>query len=682
MTSLRGALIRMVLVVVGMVLISSGAFAQDNRFDLGQFNPAMDNLGLFQLNTSQMYRPYHFGTGIWVDYMNKPLELNGMASNGTVITDDAVSHRMAMNTYFAIALCPYYEFGLTLPAVLFQDGTGLSRTTVPAKAALGDLRLNNKFRALNREEYPVGLAFVVSLVTPTGDEEEYAGERVFATDLLAVVDAELGPVVLATNLGFTFRPSTMVMQGWSDAYDLKLGHEWLYRFGVQYNTPLKGLSAMMEWGGKTLLESPFDQRFNNPMVWDIGARYDGPYDLQFNLGLGVGMVPGYGTGPVRVMAGVSWSYNRADSDQDGVPDEDDQCPDNQEDQDGFEDSDGCVDEDNDKDGVLDVQDRCPNIPEDLDDFQDDDGCPEEDNDQDHIFDEDDRCPNAAEDFDNDEDEDGCPDYDRDQDGIPDSSDRCPDEPEDKDGVKDEDGCPDLDDDKDGVLQDQDLCPKQKEDKDGFEDEDGCPDPDNDSDGILDKQDRCPMKPETINGNQDQDGCPDEGDPLVIFHPNRLELKQAVAFKRNSPMLDLASFALLNQVAATLKAHKEAVSVRVEGLPQGRGTRAESLAEARAKAVTFYLTNQGIEAKRLETKALSSQEAKGRKSEGDIGFAVLKVKKPSKPKAPAKKKADQENAKPEKDKKPAEPKPASPKPAKGKDTSKPKPVIPFTPILPQ
>ncbi len=66
----------------------------------------------------------------------------------------------------------------------------------------------------------------------------------------------------------------------------------------------------------------------------------------------------------------------ADRDNDGIPDDKDQCPDRPEDKDGFEDADGCPDIDNDADRVLDIADRCPNVPETYNGFEDEDGCPD------------------------------------------------------------------------------------------------------------------------------------------------------------------------------------------------------------------------------------------------------------------------------------------------------------------
>ncbi len=116
--------------------------------------------------------------------------------------------------------------------------------------------------------------------------------------------------------------------------------------------------------------------------------------------------------------------------------------------------------DQDGDGILDDADRCPRVAEDKDGFQDDDGCPDDDNDFDGIADKIDNCPNEPEDKDGFEDDDGCPEPDNDKDNIADSIDQCPMEPEDKDGFEDDDGCPDPDNDKDGVTDATDKCPNE------------------------------------------------------------------------------------------------------------------------------------------------------------------------------------------------------------------------------
>ena len=113
-----------------------------------------------------------------------------------------------------------------------------------------------------------------------------------------------------------------------------------------------------------------------------------------------------------------------DSDGDGITDQADACPDNPEDKDNYEDSDGCPDPDNDQDTVLDPMDECPNQKGPVDN----NGCPFGDKDGDGINDKDDKCPLQAEDFDEDRDQDGCPDVDTDKDGLEDDVDQCPTQP--------------------------------------------------------------------------------------------------------------------------------------------------------------------------------------------------------------------------------------------------------------
>jgi outer membrane protein OmpA-like peptidoglycan-associated protein len=260
--------------------------------------------------------------------------------------------------------------------------------------------------------------------------------------------------------------------------------------------------------------------------------------------------------------------------------------------------------DADRDGVRDEDDPCPNDPEDLDGFEDSDGCPDLDNDGDGIADDVDGCPDLAEDFDGFQDEDGCPDKDNDQDGIVDSADRCPNEPEDFDGDNDGDGCPDLvkDSDSDGVADDVDRCPLQTEDIDGFQDDDGCPDLDNDLDGIPDEVDNCPNSPETFNGYQDEDGCPDEKPIEEKF------ILKGVNFESGSSALTPDSYTVLDDVVRSLQAYPE-VKVEIRGHTDSQGPAGFNLelSHKRADSVKQYLVNSGIDPSRVATVGVGEEE---------------------------------------------------------------------------
>ncbi|MEL6390096.1 MAG: thrombospondin type 3 repeat-containing protein [Bacteroidota bacterium] len=169
----------------------------------------------------------------------------------------------------------------------------------------------------------------------------------------------------------------------------------------------------------------------------------------------------------------------ADSDEDGIVDELDLCPQVA----GLEDLDGCPDSDG--DGIADYKDGCPEQsgPAALN------GCP--DSDSDGVSDVEDECPNMAGSISNN----GCPDDDADKDGIPNDLDRCPTVA----GPASNGGCPELDSDGDGTPDNIDECPNSIGPKNTL----GCPD--QDGDGVRDNDDRCP----SVAGSPANNGCPDD-----------------------------------------------------------------------------------------------------------------------------------------------------------------------------
>lgn len=171
-----------------------------------------------------------------------------------------------------------------------------------------------------------------------------------------------------------------------------------------------------------------------------------------------------------------------DRDGDGIPDTDDQCPEVP----GTAELKGCPGAnansiDSDGDGVTDDKDRCPDTKGEITLF----GCP--DGDGDGVADKDDRCPTEV----GSPARNGCPPKDTDKDGILDENDDCPTIK----GKAATNGCPDAD--GDGVGDAKDQCP----DTPGFASANGCPDVD--GDGVPDKTDKCP----NLAGDANRDGCP-------------------------------------------------------------------------------------------------------------------------------------------------------------------------------
>jgi len=147
--------------------------------------------------------------------------------------------------------------------------------------------------------------------------------------------------------------------------------------------------------------------------------------------------------------------------------------------------------------------------------------------------------------------------------------------------------------------------------------------DRDQDGVSDAADNCP----DVAGSVSNSGCP-AYDKVVIL-PDKLELKEKIAFAWDSASLDETSRPVLDQVAQALK-DNPSVRVQVDGHASSDGNDAynQTLSEDRASAVLDYLVVRGIAKDRLVSKGFGSsvptetnRTAAGRVMNRRVEFAV-------------------------------------------------------------
>lgn len=292
--------------------------------------------------------------------------------------------------------------------------------------SLGPVRLS----ALARFGLPVDEELAVG---PGGE----AGESIYITGgprpdwqvlLLATADfTERFPLRVHLNAGWAFHREDERGRSFHPLYypSVPEGGEptdndaLLLRGAVEF--PGRSVDLFTEFRGDMIRDRSLVAAKENPLAITPGVRVRFGRGLSATLGFSVGLSgndrstedfdphDAFPDWEASVAVAYTWPVHAADSDGDGIPDFEDDCPKRAEDFDGYEDADGCPDPDNDGDGIADEIDGDPELPEDLDGFEDRDGVPDLDNDSDGIIDERDMCPNEAEDLDGFEDEDGCPD---------------------------------------------------------------------------------------------------------------------------------------------------------------------------------------------------------------------------------------------------------------------------------
>ena len=559
-------------VVLGLLLVVSSvaapaAQAQDGALVVEQYSHLPGATSALNQSYTQTLPHLGWSAEIGALYVHRPLRMvpvdAGARSEGNV-----VAGQVRLELLGAIGLMDFLQVELGIPMAVNvgeADYTVGSRSTDQLSgAAAGDIRLAVGFDVIGALPASaqaavggLGVGFRQSIWIPSGDADSFNGEGSVRAETTLVIDYQVGGGWrVGTNLAWHFRERSQVFNVVNDD---------AFRWGAFARGPVgvRDLELMASVFGSVQLADQMD-----PLEPGATLR-DGSYDpievlggvsyrvldrFQVQLAAGAGVNGAIGAPGFRVLTQLGYVADRAsDADHDGIEDAQDACEDVAEDRDGFEDTDGCPEQDNDRDGLVDSADRCPNQAEDLDGFEDGDGCP---------------------------------DFDHDGDGLAEGVDKCPLQAEDVDGFQDGDGCPDPDNDRDGVLDTLDRCPMAKEDIDGFQDGDGCPDPDDDLDGIVDAADPCPRDPKNL--------C------RALKRGNAIVIYDRVRFQKRKASIQRGSFGVLNAVAAILKRYPEVRRVEVEGHTDADGSarRNRTLSQARAAAVVAYLVSKGIDGQRL------------------------------------------------------------------------------------
>ena len=599
----KARLILVTALVVGALAAPRAADAQEagGNINLNTFRFAMDSRGYLTLNSSQPLGHTEFSFGIVTNWGRRLLAFE--SGDQEMVVSNIVTptlHGAFGLKFGAVEL----ELGVAVPFGIMNgdrnpdfmdpaDPNATERFEFEGQG-IGDIAVHAKTRFLKTTRgAKIGLAAVVGASLPTvSQKDRFLGSGNLQPEAFLVVDKELGKerrLRFAVNGGIRITgadPYTDLGEDNPGPPSPQTGEtidtgsmEIPIGVGIAYAlTPQK-----FDVVGEVIGAVPLGGENYFPLEAIAGIKVYLGRNSFLSLGGGYGLMPGQGgSNEGRAFIAIILEPNLGDRDGDGIKDDVDDCPDDPEDEDGFQDEDGCPEPDNDRDGILDGDDSCPLNPEDKDNFEDEDGCPEGNR------------------------------NDRDGDGLLDDVDQCPDDPEDFDEFEDEDGCPDPDNDQDGILDVDDLCPMDPEDKDDWEDEDGCPDPDNDKDKILDNDDKCINDPENYNGYEDDDGCPDKG--RVVVTDTNIEILDKVYFEYDKAVIKKESYGILDAVAATLEGNPDISLVEIQGHTDSRGNDAYNLdlSDRRAAAVKQYLVDKGIGEDRLTSQGYGESQPLDRK----------------------------------------------------------------------
>jgi outer membrane protein OmpA-like peptidoglycan-associated protein len=597
---------------LGTVEGSGWCQAPTQEFSVQRFEPAPGTNNFLGVETLRMEGDWRWSVGLFFNYARDPFVATSCVTTTTcgapgatqLANDHVIQNMFTWDLLASASPTPWLQIGLRLP-LTYVTGQGLDLTTGGPLAqpgssltafGLGDPYLEAKARIFGKIGDPIrlGVGADLSFAAHSSSATNFIGDSSPVTGgIKGIAEGNIGAFEYGANLRALLRKDVSVAS-------TTVGSEFRYGVAAGYN-----ISPVFEVIAEGFGGTGFRKEAGTNSLEIDGAVRVRPLDtgVIITVGGGGGAVPGVGVPSGRAFLGVMWGKEQGDKDHDGIPDDVDKCPTVPEDFDGFEDHDGCPEDDNDGDRIPDTMDKCPNEPETINGFQDADGCPDE-------------VP------------------DRDKDGIPDTLDKCPDQggPDIIRNPKSQYyGCPDRD--HDGVPDYLDKCPDVPEPTDDLFDGSGCPHVrDTDKDGIPDDVDACPTVPGVPNADPQKNGCPDAGPKLVEFSETGIKILERVEFATGKDKIQGAkSFQVLDAVAAILGGRKDLKLVEVQGHTDNAGNADQNrkLSQARAVAVVKYLGTKGIDSSRLVPKGYGpdkpvadNKTAAGRQKNRRVEFVIL------------------------------------------------------------
>lgn len=320
-----------------MVAASGTALAQATPDANSVSVPAID---------AQLYRvPVDAQRTLWTDDAGVAPDGHWMGKLGFNYAKDPLVYRFTDGTEYSvlgsaaqanlIGAVTYarVRIGLDVPLWLATGGD-LSNA---AGAGLGDLALDIKGTLLDRDEAALGLALGGRLGLPTATVDAPVGTDGVGWSLQVIADKELGPVLVAANLGTQgVPPAPLEGVEWDDQFFYRVGAGYSLEENDRY-----GLSA--DFAGRLVYGA--GDPAGRPLEGLFGGWNRFGDDWVLRAGAGTGLTAGVGAPDFRAV--LTFGYEpplTRDSDGDGIVDRDDACPDVAEDPDGWMDTDGCPDD--------------------------------------------------------------------------------------------------------------------------------------------------------------------------------------------------------------------------------------------------------------------------------------------------------------------------------------------------
>jgi outer membrane protein OmpA-like peptidoglycan-associated protein len=339
----------------------AGGLARADGFDGQRFVPAIGAAG--GLNVERPTVPQHLGFGVGL-FMNYGYDAVVDRDRPAGVTRHVLQHGFTLDFMGSIGFGDIFELAVGLPvdAVWMGTATNFNGQALATNAGVGDIRVVPKMAWwFGKANLYGSIGFMVPFYFPSGDDNALRGSGGVVIDPVLLGGIAGRRWDFAFNLGFKARTD-----GKNPDFTGGLELHWgiAGTFGL-FRGKKVGLDLVVEWVGGFQPRALGPGTIKVPMEADAALVVKPTREWSIYFGGAGGLDNGLAVPDGRAILGVRYAHRVpgedrfADSDHDGIINGKDRCPNEPEDFDGFEDSDGCPEPDNDNDGVLDDNDECP-----------------------------------------------------------------------------------------------------------------------------------------------------------------------------------------------------------------------------------------------------------------------------------------------------------------------------------
>lgn len=276
---------------------TSSVFAQATGlagFDLFELRPSGDGSGTPYLAGAKLLGPQEIYAGLSAGYHRRNLSntLNG-AKNW--LSDYAFEGDLVGS----VGIFEFLSIGFDLPGVAYQQNHHFSTGLAEKNDALGDLAANMKWRLWEEGKIAPGIAFIPSVIFPTGEEFKMTGNKTFKYQGILAAEKNFGPLYAVANVGYRIEKQKAVLA-------TILNDRLLFGAGIGVPLPVweKSLELFVEGHGETIVTN--FSKSTTPLEALGGARKTFKNGLSVELAGSGGVQRVLGTSQFRVLAGVGY----------------------------------------------------------------------------------------------------------------------------------------------------------------------------------------------------------------------------------------------------------------------------------------------------------------------------------------------------------------------------------------